>query len=287
MPFTKLHANAFDQLLREQDPFAMLSPIFDLTGVTMVTPAGLVQLAAACYALAEVQKRPTIVIDDSNVRSYLSRAGFFAAVEGVASIASPLARSDILLYERLRGSNPMLIEVTKIENGKYLPHLLDQVVWVLRNKFKYLKNDAFDVATAVSEICQNTFDHNNNTAFGFLAMQVYGKGSKRFLEIAVADHGDGLAKTLRRNPKVEFIDTDIKAIKLATTMGISEYDDPTRGTGLYHILQIAYKHQGSVRIRSGEAKVNFRMQEKRGWANRVAYLKGVQVSFSLPARSRS
>jgi anti-sigma regulatory factor (Ser/Thr protein kinase) len=123
----------------------------------------------------------------------------------------------------------MLIEVTRLANGKALPELLDRVVWVLRNRLKYRKNDSFDIATVISELCQNTFDHNSD-ACGFVAMQVYGRGSNRFLEIAVSDHGLGLADSLRRNPKNGPIDSDQAAIRLATEIGVSEHDDPTRGT---------------------------------------------------------
>jgi len=38
----------------------------------------------------------------------------------------------------------------------------------------------------MSELAQNCFDHNAGTC-GFLAMQTYGKGKSRFLEIAVPD----------------------------------------------------------------------------------------------------
>src|SRR6185503_9760628 len=134
---------------------------------------------------------------------------------------------------------PMLVEVTRIDSGGAVPPLLDQIVWVLRYRLKYRKHDAFDVTTAVSELCQNTFDHNSGTP-GFVAMQVYGKESKRFLEVGVSDLGAGLAETLRRNPKNGLIRSDLGAIKLATKLGTSEHDDPTRGTGLFHLLEITY-----------------------------------------------
>ena len=75
---------------------------------------------------------------------------------------------------------------------------------------------------------------------------------KRSVEIGVADYWrDGLAATLARNPKNRRIVSDLDTNQHATKLGTSEYDDPTRGTGLYHLLEIASKHGGSVQIRSG------------------------------------
>jgi len=278
----KLDSISFDKLMAQQDPFQGEECRIDLSGVRMITPAALVQLAVVCYALEEKARQPIIILDDSSVSTYLARAGFLAAVRPVAHIEPPLfAGFD---YERLRGSNPMLIEVSKIETGSDLPPLLDHIVSVLRKRLKYPKYDAFDVATAISEVCQNTFDHNHETC-GFIAMQGYGKGSKRFLEIGVGDYGNGLAETLRRNPKNPEIASDIEAIGVATKLGTSEHDDPTRGTGLYHLLEITYKHEGAVQIRSGAGKVRYRMDKRQGWTFSVPYVPGVQIALDLGTKS--
>jgi anti-sigma regulatory factor (Ser/Thr protein kinase) len=281
---TKLDSITFDNILQEQDPFGTKTGKFDLHDVQLITPAALTELAAAVHALARGGLHPEIIIEEESVRSYLLRAGFFQIVGAVAQIEPPLVPGS--WYDRLRGSNPMLIEVTRMETGASLPELLDKIVWVLRHRLKYRKYDAFDVVTAVSEICQNTFDHNHK-ACGFLAMQVYGKGSRRFLEIGVADYGAGIAATLRRNPKNQTINSDIEAIREAAKLGTSEHDDPTRGTGLYHLLEITYKHCGSIQIRSGAGKVRYRMDKKVGWTFSVPPMPGVQVALTLPAKSSS
>ena len=236
---TKLDSVSFDTLLQEQDPFGSGKGKFDLKSVQLITPAALTQLAAAVHALSADGLHPEIAIEQESVRTYLLRAGFIEVIRAVAQVEPPF--SGTMGYDRLRGSNPMLIEVTRIETGSGLPDLLDKIVWVLRHRLKYRKYDAFDVATGISEICQNTFDHNQGTC-GFLAMQVYGKGAKRFLEIGVADYGGGIMATLRRNPKNHNISTDIEAIREATKLGTSEHDDPTRGTGLYHLLEDGRAH---------------------------------------------
>ncbi len=279
----KLDSISFDDLLARQNPFGGPCCTFDLSGVRLITPAALVQLAAACHALVRDGQSPTIVLDDKSVYTYLIRANFIRAVKEIARIeaTSPEIIPKNVVY--LSGSNPMLIEVTKITTGTALSRLLDRVVWVLRNNLKYQKYDAFDIATAVSEVSQNTFDHNDEVC-GFIAMQVYGGNAKRFLEIGIADYGYGLAATLMRNKKNPPVSTDLQAIYLATKLGTSEYDDPTRGTGLHHLLKIASKHSGSVQIRSGAAAVRYRMDTRKRWGYSVPRMPGVHIALALASK---
>ena len=275
----KLDSISFDALLASRGPFWNPHAQFDLSGVRLITPAALVELAAACHAIADRGWLPTIVVDDSEVRSYLVRANFVSVVAPVARIEPTMAE----FSRGRRGSNPLLIEVTKIESGAALPELLDRIVSVLCNRLGYRQRDAFDIATAISEVSQNTFEHNWKVC-GFFAMQVYGGGSGRFLEIGIADHGDGLAATLNRNTKNRPVLSDVSAIERATKLQVSAFDDPTHGTGLYHLLNIASRHRGMVQIRSGAAKVRFRTDQNRHWRIPVPHMPGVQVALTLPAK---
>lgn len=277
----KLDSISFDTLLATQRPFENSGGSFDLSGVRFVSPAALVQLAAACHVVAREGGNASILVPDPSVRSYLARAGLEGALDDVAQIQPSTSRA----YRAWHGTNPMLIEVSKIKSGAELPELLDRIIWALQHRLRFRKSDAFDVATVVSEVCQNTFDHNDDT-FGFLAMQVYGGTTKRFLEIGIADYGIGLAKSLRRNAKNPAVSDD-RAILLATRPGVSAIDDPTRGTGLHHLLQKTYRHRGSVQIRSGRAKLRFRMDKRRGWSFRVPTMPGVQIALTLPASGGS
>jgi anti-sigma regulatory factor (Ser/Thr protein kinase) len=281
--FQKLDSVTFDQMLEDQRPFDSSDPVFDLTGVCLITPAALTELAAACYSLNEIGHEPLIIVEDLAVRSYLRRSGFVNLVQDVVRFEPEFHRYFDGL-ENLRGTNPLLIELTRIEAGSELPVLLHQIVWVLREKLKYRKYDAFDVATAVSEVCQNTFDHNSATC-GFLAMQVYGRGANRFLEIGIADYGGGLLETLGRNPLNAHIRTERQAIEAAVRLHTSEHDDPTRGTGLYHLLDIAYRHSGAVQIRTGDAKVRYRFDKRQAWGFQVVRMEGVQVTLTLQSRN--
>jgi hypothetical protein len=279
---TKLDSVTFDTLLANQDPLSGTGAV-DLSGVRLITPAAMVQLAVLAHALDAQGKQCVITIDDESVRSYLGRAGFGSIVEERVAVFEP-PLSGTYACEYLRGSNPMLIELTKVVSGDDLPELLDQIVAVLGERLQYAERDAFDAAIAASEIFQNTFDHNEDSV-GFVAMQVYGRGSDRFLELGVADNGSGLAETLRRNPEHANLGSDLEAIKRAATLGVSEHRDPTRGTGLHHLLEIAYRHQGNVQIRSGAAKVRFRFDKRKGWGFSVPHLGGVQIALTLRSKA--
>lgn len=282
---SKLGAVEFDQLLREQDPFGKPGGLLDLRGISLISPAGLVQLAVVCHELAESGRSALISVDDESVRSYLARSDFLTAVNSVAQFEPALDPELYRPYTALRGSSSLLIEVTEIEPGQPYSDLLDKVVQVLRERLKYRKSDALDIGIAISEIAQNTYDHNSRDC-GFLAMQVYRSDTQPFLEIAVGDYGYGIAHTLARNPTNLPIPSDTHAILKATQLGTSQYTDLTRGTGLYHLLRIALKHQGAVQIRSGRAVVRFRMDTGRHWAFQVPPMTGVQIALTLPAKTR-
>ncbi len=279
----KLDSVTFGSFLQDQRPLTQDPPTFDLRGYGLVTPAAVVQLAAICCGVSGQGRTPLILTEEGPARRYLVRCGFAAVVSEYARIEPAIGRLGTLGYQYRRGSSPMLVELTRIESGSALPELLDRVLWTLRYRLKYRKRDAFDVTTAVSEICQNTFDHNRGAA-GFIAMQVYGKDTRRFLEVAVSDYGEGLGATLRRNPLNASVRTDMDAIQQATKLGTSEHDDPTRGTGLFHLLEITYKHEGTVQITSGRAKVRYRMDKRAGWGFSVPKVLGVHVSLTLPTK---
>ncbi len=80
VPATKLDSISFDELIAQQNPFGGAGSSFDLRSYQFISPAALVQLAAACHALKARSRQPSIWIDDPSLRSYLARAGFVAAV---------------------------------------------------------------------------------------------------------------------------------------------------------------------------------------------------------------
>jgi hypothetical protein len=273
----------FDKLLKQNNPFQKGNNQFDLSNVGFITPVGLVSLTAACFALKRDGNSPVILLDNNiDLYTYLARAGFINMVKSIVRIEASFLRSISLEYEDKRGSTESLMELTKLTSSAELPDLLDSIVSekiisVLRRRLKYQKYDAYDVATAISEICQNTFEHNTNT-YSFIAMQVY--GNNNFLEIGVSDYGEGIANSLKRNPKYP-VTSDVEAISLAVKPRVSEYEDPTRGTGLHHLIEIAYKHDGTAQIRSGSGAARYRMDKREAMGISVPWMPGVQISLML------
>src|SRR6266545_4131732 len=121
-PIQKLTGVTFDALLQRSNPFSDPTCEFDLRETELITPSGVVQIAAASHALAQSGRPPTIRVERDSVRSYLARCGLLEALHGVANFDPPM-NGDVHRYDHLRGSNPHLLEVTKIESGAALPEL--------------------------------------------------------------------------------------------------------------------------------------------------------------------
>lgn len=195
----KLTPITFDKFLNKIDPLRATINI-DLSEVSFISPAVLTQLCGLCYDFYFNENKKIIVKLNKEISSYLVRAGFVKNIRPVATV-EPDEFEQSAHSERLYGSNPLLIEVTKFEDYAVLSALLDRIVTVLRTKLHYPKNEALDIVTAISEICQNTLDHKENV-FGFIAMQVYSVGGKSFLQIGISDYGENLCMTLTSSLKM-------------------------------------------------------------------------------------
>jgi anti-sigma regulatory factor (Ser/Thr protein kinase) len=278
-PPTPLDARACDGPLGPPDPSDRPDGRLKVCGLARLTPTALVQLAAACYALRQAGRQPVLRVDEAAVRRYLWRCGFVQVVHPVITLEPPLVLAPGAHQEPR--TSPLLLNVTRLATSADLPALLDRILEILRQRLHYRPDDACDVAMAISELCQNTFDHNAH-AGAFLAMQVAGGADPRHLEIAIADDGAGLAATLRRNPHQAPLASDLEAIQVAVRRGTSAYDDPTRGTGLYHLLDLIAQQAGMVQIRSGTATVRYQRDPSQEWASAVPWQPGVQVTITLP-----
>jgi hypothetical protein len=276
-PLTTLDAVSCDRLLGQQDLFHRLDGHIEVDGMALMTPIALVQLAATCSALRQAGRPPVLRVDAAAVRRYLWRCGFVQVVHPVATLDPPLVIAPGANQEPQ--ASPLLLNVTRLTTSADLPALLDRILGVLRQRLHYRTDDACDVTTAVSELCQNTFDHNAH-ASAFLAMQVARPAGQPCLDIGVADDGAGLAATLGRNPHHPPLASDLEAIQLAVQRGTSAYDDPTRGTGLYHLLELIAKQAGTVQIRSGTATVRYHRDQH--WTGVVPSMPGVHVALTLP-----
>jgi hypothetical protein len=277
----KLDSITFDDLLRRQRPLD--TGRFDLNDVTFVAPSGLVDLAVAVTTRASSAGSCELLVADHEVRTYLARIRFCQLLSSVAVFNPPipayvLRRSD--LYE---GASESLVELTRLTSLVALPILLGRIIRALTGQLGYADDAAKDVAIGISETVQNSFDHNPAIE-SFLAMQVYGSGERRFLEIAMGDAGQGIRATLSQNPAYSYIASDVLAIQRSLERGVSASSDLTRGTGLFHLRDLTRKLSGSLEIRSGSAKVRMRADRPRATYLSVPAMAGVQVTLGLPTQ---
>lgn len=228
----------------------------------------------------------TFAFPEGDVRSYLGRASFFKQALSCAKFEPDIPEAWLQLMDAYQGSNPVLLEVTSLSEEAIIASILDRVEMVLRRRLHYGKYDAFDICIMLSEICHNIFDHNPGQATGYAAMQLYKnrQQGERFLQIAVGDDGAGIRASLRRNPHYKNLTSDVDAIIKGLANRVSEYDDITRGNGLFHLLNLVLKHGGSLCIRSGAGKVFFRADQHRTLVWDVGSLDGAQFAITFPAR---
>lgn len=279
-PSSILGAVEFDRLLDGPSPLRSPHPRFDLSHVHLVTPGALVAIAAACHHLAQARRRPTLVVPDPSVRSYLLRAGLAQAVPSVV-LEPPMLEFELDWPGFRSGGSRTLLPLSLVRSIAEICPLLNQVVETLCRELSFAANDACDIALAVSELLQNARDHGDGCG-AFIAMQVYSRGgSDAFLELGVADHGPGLLQTLRQNIRHGHLRQDADAILLATKLGVSRLEDATRGTGLHHLLRLSEKHRARLQIRSGRAAARFRMDIPRTYTLKVPWMPGTQVALSV------
>jgi anti-sigma regulatory factor (Ser/Thr protein kinase) len=223
---------------------------------------------------------------DDGCGGYLQRAGFFRVLPTDIQLPATVSRARLQWMEALEGNNPGLIELTPIVSDQAISDVLDRLERVLRYRLHYPKHDAFDLLIVFSELCNNILDHNSANCYGLAAMQVYNPPSGRFMQFVVADRGAGIAATLRRNPRFTQLRTDADGIVAALELGASEHEESTRGNGLYHLLELSFKHGGTIHIRSGTGKAYLRMDQQRGRRFNVPQLTGTQFSIAFPDRRR-
>src|SRR5215475_13883961 len=82
---------------------------------TRPTPAAMVQLASACYALQQAGYHPVLRADDAAVRDYLWRCGLVQVVHPVATVEPPLVVAPG--GAQGRRTSPLLLDVTRLETS--------------------------------------------------------------------------------------------------------------------------------------------------------------------------
>ena len=286
-PVRRLDIVTFDEVLRRSSPFGPTRCVIDLRDVQFVTPAGLVCVAALCQAVYDqgylVGRWPSVELGTEPQRGYLVRAGLIAVLDRIAEINPSVSRLRLMRGARLHGVSTRLIEVTPITEAGILYQLLERVRIFAGKELGYSSRTANQVTQAVSEACSNAERHNGRPC-AFFALQEYRQGIESWVEIGIADCGDGLAATLARNSRHGVIDSDTQAIELAIRERTSQFDDETCGTGLQHLLRIVGQLEGTVYLRSGTARACFDRAAPNGRYTTAPHMPGVQIALMLRGR---
>jgi len=278
----KLSAETFTRFIQSQKILTSGRVTINFDGITFISPGGIVPVASVCEHLSSSGREIFIRARNRELQSRLIKTGFFHMVERIAVFEPAISQVLVGDLEAWQGANPLLIEITRLQNANDLSERLDKVLSILRFRMRYEPSRAYNATIAISEICQNTFDHNRDRC-GFFSLQTFGEQSRRFTEICVSDYGIGLAESLTNNPNNPNFGSDIEAIKFAMKLGVSEFDDPTRGTGLHHLLRIAEKNEGSIQITSGSGTVRYRADKDEWRYFKSLHIPGVSIVLCLPA----
>lgn len=287
-----LTASNFDQFVSHISNLGAISkgPItLDLRQMAFIDLFSMVGIAFVCHDLQYQTRLPVrLELSEDGACGFLPRVGFFDILpEHPAPIIDfPPARIEFLrLYH---GANPGLLELTRIDSNQAIEAILDKFIAMLRHRLKYPKDEANDLAIMLSELCHNIIDHHPDPsrAGGVAAMQVHDGQGGRFLQVVVADRGDGIRRTLARNTAFASLTSDTEAIDQSVQLGVSEYEERTRGNGLYHLLRLTSQHKGTIHIRSGAGKMYYRADRAAPQLFAVAPLTGTQFALAFPVKNR-
>lgn len=132
----------------------------------------------------------------------------------------------------------------------------DDVLWTgfLMRVSAAIKLGGFDerakkaIMATFGEFRSNVFEHANVKG---AALAVFHANRSEF-EIAVADQGQGVLASIRKNQNYKTLTDAGHALKLAVTDGVSRYDDPQRGHGFTHLFKGLANRFNHIRLRSDD-----------------------------------
>jgi hypothetical protein len=184
---------------------------------------------------------------------YMDRIGFFDHLEdGITTIPE---RPNISSADIFRGNNSGVLEIIPIDpinspRDSFLPTTLANKL--LSNILDEEIRASFDTPcyTFFAELVENIYLHSQTELKGFIAFQVYKKGTS--VKVAVSDSGIGLLTSLRTKiedhyPQYKDAD-DAKLIELMFSEGLSK-DGVDKGCGLKTCAKHALKFHATLDVR--------------------------------------
>lgn len=257
--------------------FADLDPPAELNfdSCAFIAPYGVTLFAAYALWMREVRNCHVGVkwSQDTPAGSYLVQSGFLELL-GEGKYPPAADRPD------------RIVKLTRIATSSQIPAFASSVMAILRIEDEEL---AGAVQYAFIELLRNVVQHSSSHGGGVAMAHYY--PTTGLVEICVADVGLGIKATI--NEAYPEIDTDLRAIKLATLPHVSRTFAPSSGytkmsdnagLGLFFIRQIASLSGGSFFLASrkglvdiwgtseGQQKKDYVQARETGWPGTFAYL---------------
>jgi len=186
-----LDFQTYDALLAEVNEAGGEKLLFDGRHLRWVGPNGMVNLlAAGSVARDRSGEAPHLELADAgDVKSYLSRMGFFQAAETVFDLGPTP-------HKRSVGESDVLLEITPITTNSDVHEVVDRVQKragaILSKTLGYPMTSVVQFSVILSEVCQNVIEHAE--APGWVAAQSY-NWSKRAGDSADPEAGPTLGRT--------------------------------------------------------------------------------------------
>lgn len=175
--------------------------------------------------------------------------------------------------------------------SSYIPcyHITEEnEVWPITQKFLdlfkgFVNNQTLsDLSYTFSELMENVFHHAKSQDGLFIHAQKY--EYLNFLEIAIADLGIGIEKSLKENPEFSYLD-DMEAFKKAFELGVTRNPTSNAGEGITSIkwwiesnwnaesVLISNKYMWFKILVSNKSTVSFNERPSTVWPGTLVWLR--------------
>lgn len=210
----------------------------DLTNLRWISPIGIVGMLALARKAESLGLSETTISTpaDAVVTGYLTRVGFFDALEEIGAAVEDALKSGEH-GEPIRPCLPATHVRSEIEMERAANSL--EEVLVEAGAHPHTLHAVYLVTT---EVTNNAWQHGSECYV--LAQTHSGQSSGTpGVHIAIADFGPGFKASLSARYPVE---TEVEAIVKACEEGVSSTGDPRRGLGLWHVLDAVDRHPGAT-----------------------------------------
>ena len=262
------------------------------TRIEFLRPAHISVLA--CESLYRKFERKLISSPD-NVKNYAKNSGLYTALAGEYQPPLPGGTQGFRYTKLTRLSSPAEVE--------YCNQVVSDLIEAQFSE--YSARAVSGVRKVVGELHDNVASHASGT--GYSCAQVYEYGGRRHLYFAIADGGVGLLKNSRM--AAPQISTDVDAIEWCLKRGntsarreidpmaqrlpddavwnpypervqLRQSDDHHAGEGLWQLMELVKRMDGSLEILSGDALWRWNSQQSTAAESRIQW-EGVAISFDL------